>query len=378
MNNTLPNQSLDTIALRIWAEDHGLTETVEGLLNNGTLPSRLTDILLWAAEHAPDVFIFGLLPHQNEYSSLATAGLEWSAENGHNQIVLALLDNGAQPCQSPYALKKATENGHTKIVQILLKNGAQPNMSPDALTIAAKNGNAEIVQALLDNGAQLNESPGALTIAAENGNAEIVQALLATQPSQSLMSDALTKAAEYGHIEIVQTLLKGGAKPGHFTLEYAASNGYTNIVLNLLASGAGYREFGYALTAAVRNGNTKTVQVLLNNSVNRRGLNLDVNLRDAAEHGHTEIAQALMNNGVKVYSGALGDALENGHIETYKVLTNHIPSPRNAPPLQQLVRASIRCRLVNNLDNGGQPKKQAIDTLQLPFGVGAYLYLPII
>merc|ERR1719233_2408325 len=86
-----------------------------------------------------------------------------AASNGHNDIVTALLEHGADidAATTSYgtgitALGHAAEHGHTDVVSTLLDNGAsaenkEGNDTP--LMLAAQKGHKEIVSLLLKHGA---------------------------------------------------------------------------------------------------------------------------------------------------------------------------------------------------------------------------------
>jgi len=55
----------------------------------------------------------------------------WAADNGHAEVVNALIKNGAAPNTQDLdgwtALMKAIYRGHTEIVKVLVENGANVN-----------------------------------------------------------------------------------------------------------------------------------------------------------------------------------------------------------------------------------------------------------
>ena len=99
----------------------------------------------------------------------------------------------------------------------------------------------------------------------------------------------------------------------------------------------------------------------------------------AADKGHLNVVQALLASGAQPDQSpnALALATGKGHLDVVRALTTFIPAARQAPSLQSGCRASIRSRLVENLNAGGSPVKTAIDSLPLPSAMRSYLYQPL-
>ncbi len=161
----------------------------------------------------------------NQQDSSGVTSLHIAAQNGHVEIVKALLEKNANVnlvnSKGLSALSLAADNGHVAIVKALLEKNAAVNTSSgySPLLMAAQNGHLEIVKALLEKNANVNDSIKGLTplyVAAKNGYSEIVKALLKKNANVNLTNlkckSPLWIAAENGHLDIVKILLEGNQK----------------------------------------------------------------------------------------------------------------------------------------------------------------------
>ena len=183
-----------------------------------------------------------------------------AAKRGHKEVVLLLLNKGANPntpANGYTPLGIATIWGYTEVVQLLLNRGAEPNRASNfgetPLLSAMKNYHRhkefhqqdykELVQLLLEGGADPNASNDTgrtpLHAAIWSGHKEVVELLLDRGSDPNKSDDAgetpLHSAAEMGNKEMVQLLLDGGAQlnaannigrtPLHVTKEVHARNG---------------------------------------------------------------------------------------------------------------------------------------------------------
>ena len=159
----------------------------------------------------------------NKYGETA---LHWAVENGHTEIVEALVKAGAK-VDAKYgevtALHMAVCNGRADIVNALVIAGADVNEKTidevTALHWATEDGNTEIVNLLLANGATIHancDGATALHFAAEDGNTEIVNLLIKHIADVDAKGNggltALHWAVSKGNLEIVKALVKAGAK----------------------------------------------------------------------------------------------------------------------------------------------------------------------
>ena len=118
-------------------------------------------------------------------------------------------------------LMLAAENAHIEIVVLLIDAGAQVNIQNNrfginALMVASRNGHIEIVNLLIEKGADINiidREYTALIYASENGHIEIVKLLIENNADISAIAQghtALMAASDAGHIEIVELLRAAG------------------------------------------------------------------------------------------------------------------------------------------------------------------------
>ncbi|KAI0294462.1 ankyrin repeat-containing domain protein [Multifurca ochricompacta] len=144
--------------------------------------------------------------------------------NGHYDIVMTLLDNGASPrIEGPgrrTALYSAAENGHLRVVELLLGRRSPPTTffmrQHSPLGQALRNRHLRVAQLLLQNGARVDAQNGngeTILHQASNGgyDLESVQMLLDNHANTGLKDNqgrtALEIARESGQEEIVQLLL---------------------------------------------------------------------------------------------------------------------------------------------------------------------------
>ncbi|MBA2655193.1 MAG: ankyrin repeat domain-containing protein [Gammaproteobacteria bacterium] len=132
-------------------------------------------------------------------------------------IINAAQNNGATP------LYIAAQNGHIEVVAALINAGANKdqarNEGATPLFIAAQNGHIEVVAALINAGANkdqaMNSGATPLYIAAQNGHIEVVAALInAGANKDQAMNERVTPlfiAAHNGHLKVVAALINAGA-----------------------------------------------------------------------------------------------------------------------------------------------------------------------
>lgn len=176
-------------------------------------------------------FKANIKPQKADQSLLFTA-----SQTGAIGIVLALLAAGAEVNKAETIIMDgtkqavqctplyiATQNGHTDVVEALLNNNAIPN--PDltgqcyALHIAAQCGHTRIVELLLAHGALVNalneHETTALMLAAAKGHTEVVTLLekagaIINQVNNKKYT-ALYASLEGGHHDTAMTLMNAGA-----------------------------------------------------------------------------------------------------------------------------------------------------------------------
>jgi ankyrin repeat protein len=188
------------------------------------------------------------------------AAIHLAARAGHSEVVLALIDGGADVDRQQFgrgdsALLVALHQGEAATALALLERGADPALACRATTplmVAARSGQLDVVRALIERGAlervrELRHRDAALAGAAGGGYAEIVRALLAAGvPVDAGLPgwSALMHAARNGQLRTAEILLDAGADldavsmNGKTALALAREEGRSEMVALLAARGA--------------------------------------------------------------------------------------------------------------------------------------------
>ena len=259
--------------------------------------------------------------------------LYFASKYGHNEVVSALLNAGANPNMSTNdkrsPLLVASFYGHKKVVRLLLEAGADPNISnkhgATPLYFASANGHNDVVLVLLQSGA----NPGIartsgwtpLMVACENGHLDIVNSLLgineiysaAISVDVNFQNDngvtALYLASQNGYVDIVNVLTLANADPnlananGMTPLMIACIKNHQDIVLALLGCNASpneVRKDGWtALTLASRLGHANIVSSLFqfDTKPNITQANGGTALHLACYNGHFKVVSLLLEHG---------------------------------------------------------------------------------
>ncbi len=202
--------------------------------NNGNL--RLAQSLLERRAQVNAAYMIQYNPYMPWHGGTP---LDVATHHNHDQIMLLLLHNGANPCAiNPVTglppITTAALQGHLNAITVLLRWGATPNCSDavggSPLLAAAENGKIRAVKELLSAKAQVD---------------------VAAMHPDSLGTTALIQAAENGHVNgwrdcksIVEQLIEAKADvnkartDGETALHRAADKGYPGAVRMLLAAGA--------------------------------------------------------------------------------------------------------------------------------------------
>jgi ankyrin repeat protein len=298
----------------------------------------------------------------NEETIEGATALHFAARYGQTATIVTLLANRAEVdkanVEGATALLFASRFNNLECVNVLLKHGANVNFVHDspkqytALHCAAERGNLDIIKVLLEAGAKADARTKAgytaLEFAILYGHHECADHLighnldLATQLSHDGLP-LLCVAAGSGYINCIRVLLRRGADvnalssgEAHSTspLIQAALHGDINCLLELIAAGAKIDlecDYGYTpLLAAVENGNTACVKLLLDLGANpnchekESGMTA---LMTAANEGHTECMRLLLDKGANTEAcdfenkwPALFFAVNSDQVECVKLL----------------------------------------------------------
>ncbi|KAL8825434.1 MAG: hypothetical protein Q9170_007792 [Blastenia crenularia] len=244
--------------------------------------------------------------------------LYWAARNGHNTIVRLLLMSGAnvliRDTEGWSALDWAVIGGKSNMVKDLLEHGvdAESDGRNKALYLAAENGHEDTVQMLLDNGADVNASDWigstALDWAVPGGHERTVRVLL--QNGCNLKSrDAYENTALHWavhHELIARLLIENGVDVnaqndcGQTALCWVARDGPVAVAQLLIEHGANIniqdRCGCTALHGAALKGREAMLQLLLNQGANPNLIDNDgwTPLHAAAWKKHKDIVQVLL------------------------------------------------------------------------------------
>jgi len=155
--------------------------------------------------------------------------------------------------------------------------------------------NIEVIQELLNEGA--DPKIKTLQWAARNGYLEIVKLLIPISNSKLDNSYALQWAAMKGHLEIVKLLIDSGADPNmnnSHALRWAVGNGHLDIIKLLIENGADPKAHsGHALQLAAKDGYLEIVKLLIDNKVDPKASN-NYALQLAIENEHIEVVKLLI------------------------------------------------------------------------------------
>jgi len=213
-----------------------------------------------------------------------------AAYMGNNDIVLTLLDAGADPNTSMWngitPLMFAADNGFLKTAEILILNGADVNKKPEnqvsALISAAFNNNMDIAELLIRHEANINATDSygvsSLIYAAAYNYYGLCDMLLYYEGNIEIQDEkgtnAVMAATVVGNYDIVKLLLDNQAQvnktdhEGNTALMMAAQNGDTsliNLFLNHHAEPDHVNKYGLsAIHIAIKNGHLEAVRLLVN------------------------------------------------------------------------------------------------------------------
>jgi ankyrin repeat protein len=291
--------------------------------------------------------------------------LQSAAAGGYAELVLLLLDAGADPHQRDAedcdALLTAAQAGHVGVCRALLQR-ARPDTGYvcrdgwNLLAAASSSGSVELMRALLDEyavpvarpappavpaaagagagaGADVWQPP--LCVAARHGHTDVCRALLDAgadvNDADACGDSVLMYAAEIGFDDLCALLLERGATVdacnhnGVTALGCAAQAGHDSVCRALLDAGAsaqpGSSPTFVPLLGAARAGHEAVCALLIERGapVNPPDDKTYAPLYGAAQGGHADVCRQLLERGAHVdgnvpHATPLCYAAENGHV----------------------------------------------------------------
>ncbi|KAG4434490.1 hypothetical protein IFR05_010033 [Cadophora sp. M221] len=274
--------------------------------------------------------------HSHDRWQISSALIE-AVRRGNEEIVLLLLGaNRRNPSELHHLLRYAAAANKVSIFNLLCDRlHATPN-DFRSLREAARHGHIDFVKLCLENGTDINANSSGVDDMWE-------------------LESPLQIASSRGYRDIVQLLLAHGANATDYVEQFsalssAASNGHCEIIRDLLAAGSipVHNERWSPLTRAVRNGQVRAVEVLLDSGVELwykdRALSL------AAEGGYGSLVKILFERGAKIddcgpltFHCPMLEALAYGHAHIVKLLLKLGAKP--VDPLQSRYAEELKSGL---------------------------------
>ena len=171
--NTVVNENTGQTLL-MWVAQNGHNELVEVLIEAGADINTTSIQKMTALNYAINankldaikLFIENGIDPDTVIDKYETTLLMWAARNGHNDLVEALIEAGADinttSIQKMTALNYAINANNLDAIKLFIENGIDPDMVIDKyettlLMWAAKNGHNELVEVLIKAGADINK-----------------------------------------------------------------------------------------------------------------------------------------------------------------------------------------------------------------------------
>lgn len=246
--------------------------------------------------------------------------LHLAAAGGHSNMVIALLENGADPLATNKAGKRPAEIASNDAARQACEAGEAPRRKEIALFTAVNQGRVDEVRQALGEGVNPNalsedNQHSLLSAAVLAGQTQVAQALLEAGANVLYIEpnsrNVLNYAAAGGKVEMVQLLLSFGADPmlhtnhGAYPIHDAIWSGKTSTAIALIPCYKAVRFSpdgkgnGYPICMAISRGNMEVVKAFLEAGLdpNDRLFADNPLLIQAVKSNRTAIAQLLLEAG---------------------------------------------------------------------------------
>ena len=354
--------TLAKYAVANWSVHYRLSET-----NSRNLAGTLQRCLTFTLDYDCQSFS---IPNSGRPVQIANTTLRISASYGLISLTQLSLQMGTDPrggscvlCETPLAI--AAGGGHLGAANILLQWTAPSHKCYNAdemMHLAVNRGFTDVAKSFLDCGikvdaAEQTSGKTLLHIAAESGRLSMVKLLMSYNANVNAVipktrETPLHLAAAYGYIQVVKYLVDG-REPSMGELELYDSivrqPYYQSLTEDLLAREGTMESIIWEVEA--RDSAEEHIRQLRSYSIGYSNIDLRTSagrtaLELAASEGYDDIVRFLLERRADFKSeggvrcGALQAAIENGHLETVKLLLAagagvHQPYDGLAPTLQR-------------------------------------------
>ncbi len=291
-----------------------------------------TETIQYAIEATPILMLAEFLNQPNEQG---LTPLMIVAGRGDRDLVQLLLEMGAeikgQDQDGNTALHHAAIQGNAGSIGLLLDHGAAievaNNQHESALYLAANNGQSLATATLLAKGAGIEKQKlNFLDSAIEKGHTEIVRILLKERPHCLDLDWALLMAVRCGNMKIVELLIDAGADANAVgsPLARALRNGLVAIARFLLKKGANPpigKDCLKHIEIAAKQGYLQIIDILLEAKAHDEVFKA---VMRAIKHGKAEVVDWALKKGIKKHEMgvAIGLVAKKGNANAMKALLN--------------------------------------------------------